>query len=136
MSSINEETRTMSIILFIVMPLGFLLVGKLFGLAVAASCFYSESGKCLGKTVSRWCMPIFPMVYLLLLVFGGEGDAGHGITIFGSATAFDAFAGILTFAIPIMGIYAGATYVIRDLMVGHECTLNETKEGPTVSTRA
>ena len=125
--------ESMTIILFIFVPLAFILLGKLCGLTVAASTFYSESGKRIGKTVSRWCMAVFPCIYVFLLVLGGEGNAGHGFTIFGSEAAFEILGGILYFAIPIMGAYVGVIYVIRDLTLGHESALKKTNERTAAS---
>ena len=110
----------MTILIFLVIPLGFALVGKLLGLATAASFFYSEPGKRLGRTLSRWCVPILPAVDLALLLCGGDGDAGRGMTLFGSAELFGLLCDIPLYGIPILGVYAGVIYVIRDLTLGHD----------------
>jgi hypothetical protein len=109
----------MSVILYIGLPLCWALVGKLLGLAVAASCFFSDRGRRAGQSVGRWCVPIFPLVFIALLTAGGSGNAGHGFQIFGSTELFDLLCGIPIYAIPALGLYTGGLYVVRDLTFGH-----------------
>lgn len=108
----------MSLILFIVLPAFCVLAGKLTGLAVTASLFFSESGKQLGKAVGRWCMPVYPIILLLLMVAGARGNAGHGFTLFGSQEFFDWLCAASFCSVPVLGVYVGLLYVVRDLTAG------------------
>jgi len=109
----------MSLILFVVLPLCCLLSGKLLGLAVAASTFFSETGKDVGRTVSRWAMPLLPMIFVLAMVLGARGNAGHGFTLFGSQALFGMVCTVVFYSVPVLGLYVGVLYVLRDLTLGH-----------------
>lgn len=115
----------MTILLFIVMPLGWALVGKLTGLALAASLFYSERGRRLGRVVGGLCMVILPSLWIAALLIGAAGNAGHGITLFGSAALIEEVMVMGWYGIPILGAYAGAIYVVRDLTIGHEVAIRK-----------
>ena len=110
----------MSLIIFVALPLLWALTGKLLGLAVTASCFYSASGKRAGQKISRWCVPICPSLFLALMVVGDDGNAGHGMHVFGSAEFFDLLCVIPLYVVPVLGVYVVSLYVIRDLTLGHE----------------
>jgi hypothetical protein len=68
----------MSIIVLIVVPICWALAGKLGGLTIAASCFFSANGKRVGKRVGGWLSLLFPAAYLLAAATGLSGNAGHG----------------------------------------------------------
>jgi hypothetical protein len=110
----------MSVILYVGLPLCWALAGKLLGLALAASCFFSDRGRRAGRTVSRWCVAVFPLVFVALLTTGVSGNAGAGFQIFGSGELFDLLCGIPIYAIGALGLYAGGLYVARDLTIGHD----------------
>lgn len=105
----------MTLFLFVFLPLLCLAAGKLLGLAVSASLFYSDAGKRIGDAVARWCMPILPIAFVLLMVAGVRGNAGYGFTLFGSQELFELFCVIPFYVAPVLAVYAGAIYVIRDL---------------------
>jgi hypothetical protein len=110
----------MSVLLVVIIPLAWALTGKLLGLAVAASYFYSARGTRAGRTISRWCVPVFPIIYLVLIFLGGSGTAGTGVRLFGSEELFGLTAGIPIYTLIPLALYAGALYVARDLTLGHE----------------
>jgi len=110
----------MSLILFIFMPICCALTGKLLGLSVAASCLWSDHGTRIGKIVSGWCTPLLPIVYLVLLFAGGSGSAGTGMRLFDSEVLFGLACGIPLYAIPVLGFFVGAMYVVRDLALNRE----------------
>lgn len=109
----------MAIFLFIVLPVCCALLGKLVGLAVAASTFFSDNGKQLGKSISHWCVPLFPIVFLVAMAAGARGNAGFGFALFGSQTLFELACVIPFWGVPVFAVYVGALYVIRDLTLGH-----------------
>jgi hypothetical protein len=109
----------MSVLLFVVIPMAWALTGKLLGMAVTTSCFYSARGKRAGLAVGRWCVAVFPIVYLALLLVGAGGDAGHGFHLFGSEELLGLIPGIPIYALPVLSIYVGGLYMVRDLTLGH-----------------
>jgi hypothetical protein len=115
----SREKTSMSLILFVVLPAALFLMGKLAGLAVAAGGFYSVCGKRLGETVGRWTSLALPAAYLAAMLLGAEGDAGHGVTLFGSADLLDAIGAVVYYGMPALALFAGAVYVVRDLTLGH-----------------
>ena len=117
----------MSILIFIGIPICWAILGKVLGLALSAAFFYSDAGKRLGQRVSRWCVPIFPCVMLIALFAGIDGNAGRGVTLFGSDTLFDLACIIPIYAIPILLVPAALIYVVRDLTLGHTAKTQEVK---------
>src|SRR5262249_50444509 len=109
----------MSIFLLVVLPIGWALLGKVLGLALSAALFFNAAGNRLGRRVSRWCVPVLPGVFLVMIVWGTSGDAGHGFTLFGSATLFGLACAIPFYGVISLTIFAGTLYVIRDLTLGH-----------------
>ncbi len=113
------EQAPMSFLIFVGIPLCWAILAKAIAWAVSASCFHSETGKRLGQQLARWCVPIFAGVVLLALIIGCAGNAGHGITLFGSDTLLELLFSIPYYAIPALLAFAGSVYVIRDLTLGH-----------------
>ena len=58
-----------------------------------------------------------PALYLLLLVLGASGNAGHGVRLFGSQELF-ALLGLPLYTIPALLLYLGAAVVLRDVLRG------------------
>ncbi len=110
----------MSILLFIILPIGWALTGKLVGTAVAAAFLYSVRGKDLGRTIGRWCVPLLPTLYLALIIVGADGSAGRGFSLFGSAEIFEMACAFPIYAVPVLAALSGAIYVARDLTIGHK----------------
>jgi hypothetical protein len=109
----------MSLILWIFLPICCAVTGKLLGGAISASYFFREPGRRLGRIIGSWCAPVFPMIYLIAMYVGASGNAGRGFRLFGSELLFDLACAVPFYAIPILGAYVGAIYVIRDLTMGH-----------------
>jgi hypothetical protein len=117
----------MSIVLYVLVPIGWALLGKVLGWAISATCFFSARGNRIGQSVSRWCVPIFPVVIFVTLLAGAGGDAGHGITLFDSAALLSLVCLIPFYGVPALALAAGVVYVIRDLTLGHFTTTAEAK---------
>ena len=106
----------MGLILFILIPLGWAVTGRLLGAAVART-VTTAAGQRLGYTLGRWCMWIFPAIFYLLFFLGVSGDAGHGVRIFGS----EELLGVMCLSIytaPALALYLVAVYVVRDIVRG------------------
>jgi len=112
----------MSILVLIIVPVCWALAGKLAGLTIAASCFFSVNGKRAGKQVGGWLSLVLPTGYLLAAATGLSGNAGYGFTLFGSERLFDLACGIPVYAVPVLGVFAAAVYIVRDLTLGHTDT--------------
>ena len=106
----------MAIILFVFVPIGWVLTAWLLGAAVSFS-VPTAAGKRYGSLLGRWCRWLFPALYFLLYFLGVSGDAGNGVRLFGSEDLF----GLLClpfYAVPVLGLYVAALFVIRDLIRG------------------
>lgn len=106
----------MGLILFILIPLGWAVTGRLLGAAVAHT-VATEGAQRLGYLLGRWCMWIFPAIFYLLFFLGVSGDAGNGVRVFGS----EALLGILCLSIyiaPALALYLTAACVVRDIVRG------------------
>jgi hypothetical protein len=108
----------MSLLLFIILPALCGLLGKLLGLAVAATTFFTPAGKDLGRAISGWCVPLLPVVILVLMAAGARGNAAHGFSLFGSLWLFEVVCLVVFYAVPVLGVYVGLLYVTRDLTLG------------------
>ena len=117
----------MSILIFLVGPIAWALTGVLLGTAVAASCFYNERGRRLGREVSRWSWPTLPLAYLAVVITGLGGNAGSGRALFGSEVLADLLAAATFYTLPVLAAFAGAIYVVRDLTLGHTPALRQSK---------
>jgi hypothetical protein len=109
----------MSVLFFFCIPLAWAIFAKALGWSIAAGCFYSETGLRAGQQLSRWGVPFAPLVVLLALLMGLDGDAGHGVTLFGSVTLVELVFSIPAYAIPVLLAFAALIYVVRDLTIGH-----------------
>lgn len=106
----------MAMFLYIFVPLGWSLTGFLFGSAISLS-LPGENGRRVGKTIGGWCVGLFPFLCLVLLFTGVRGNAGHGLTLFGS----EEFLNLLCLSwnvVLVLGIYVVVLHVIRDLVWG------------------
>jgi hypothetical protein len=117
----------MSIFLFILLPLCWATLGKALGWALAAAFFYGAAGRRLGRHLSRWGTPILPCLYLVAILTGIDGDAGHGFTLFGSTTLLGLAAAVPFYGVIALSLFAGAVYVLRDLTVGHVANATDAK---------
>ena len=106
----------MALFLYVLLPLGWALTGRLAGLAVSLSA-PGERGKRLGRALGWWCAALLPALHLLLLVVGAGGNAGHGVRLFGSEELL-ALLCLPMYLVPALGLYAGAACVVRDLLRG------------------
>lgn len=109
----------MALILFLVIPAGYAVLGQLLDWSVAALCFYSASGRRAGKWVSRCSLPVLPGLYLLAMVLGLQGDVGNGFELFGSRFAAEVAFGVPFWGIPILMVFVGGMYVLRDVTLGY-----------------
>src|SRR5262245_39890435 len=106
----------MVIWLYVIMPAGWAVAGKLLGVAVALTA-PSAGGVRAGRVLGRWCLWLLPALSRLLFALGGSGDAGHGVRLFGSEDLF-ALLCLPVYAVPALGVYALGAYVVRDLLRG------------------
>jgi hypothetical protein len=103
----------MALFLFILLPLGWALTGRLAGLAFSLSA-PSEAGQRLGARLGRWCMVLLPVVHLLLLFLGLSGNAGHGVHVFGSELLAEVLC-LPVYLVPVFAGYVLVAFVVRDL---------------------
>jgi hypothetical protein len=103
----------MALFLFVLLPLGWALTGRLAGLAFSLSA-PSEAGRRLGVRLGRWCMVLLPVVHSLVLFLGVSGDAGHGVRVFGSELLAELLC-LPVYLVPVLGGYALVAFVVRDL---------------------
>src|SRR5215831_9040385 len=106
----------MALLIFIVLPLGWFLTGRLLGWGISLS-VPRERGERLGTTVGWWFALVSPIVYGVLLGLGGSGNAGHGVRLFGSEEAFGLLC-LPMYLVPGLCLVGGTVYVIRDLPQG------------------
>ncbi|MBI3409038.1 MAG: hypothetical protein HY040_11880 [Planctomycetes bacterium] len=118
----------MAFFLYIFLPLSWALFGKALGWAIAAACFYSAGAKRLGRRVGNCCALAFPGIFLVLLISGGEGNAGRGFTLFGDAALLEVLCAIPLNCVVGLLVFAGIVYVIRDLTIGHSAVSVEAKK--------
>jgi hypothetical protein len=106
----------MTLVLFLFVPAGWALTGYLLGRVVAVS-VPTERGTRLGGALSRWGGWLLPVLYLLVFLVGGSGDAAHGARLFGSEEWFAPLC-LPWFAVPALAAYLGAACVLRDVIRG------------------
>ena len=106
----------MALFLYVFLPLGWALTGRLLGSAVSLS-VPTTAGKRLGGVLGRWCAVLLPALDGLLFVLGASGNAGHGVRLFGSEELFGLLA-LPVYLVPALALYAGAAYVVGDLLRG------------------
>jgi hypothetical protein len=104
----------MALFLFILLPLGWALTGRLAGLSFSLSS-PSEAGQRLGSQLGRWCMVLLPVVHLVLLFLGLSGNAGHGVRVFGSKELAEALC-LPIYLVPVLAGYVLVAFVVRDLV--------------------
>src|SRR5262245_56069525 len=106
----------MALLLCVLMPAGWAVVGRLLGWAVSLSA-PTEGGERAGAALGRWCPWLFAGLYCLVFFLGGSGDAGHGVRLFGSE-GLAALLFLPVYGVPALGVYVIAAYVARDLVRG------------------
>jgi hypothetical protein len=102
----------MSLIVFVLVPLGWWVTGHLLGRVVALAS-PGESGKRLGDGLTRWGRWVLPNLYLFLVIVGVRG-AGSGLRLFGSEWAFAVLC-LPCYLVPILALCWLAIHVVRDV---------------------
>lgn len=109
----------MPLFLFVLIPITWAITGKLLGVALSAAFFFRVNGKRRGRRLGFWAAIMLPTCYLTIVWLGLGGNAGSGMTLFGSQPLLDLACNIPLFAIVVLGLFAGGIYVVRDLTTGH-----------------
>jgi hypothetical protein len=106
----------MALTIFIFLPLGWFLTGRLLGWAISLT-VPAERGERFGFRFGWWFALVSPVLYWALLGLGASGNAGHGVRLFGSEEAFGLLC-LPLYLVPGLCLVGGMLYVIRDLARG------------------
>lgn len=120
----------MALFLFILVPIGWALFGKLAGAALTAAYFFSPAGRRRGAAVSRIAVWLLPFVYLVAVATGGHGSAASGFRLFGNEGLLALACGIPLYGVIPLAVFWAAMWVLRDLTFGHAPEFDERAARP------